>query len=200
MTEKGKRMHFAEMTKQSKNEIQGNDKTSHTYSHSFFNDKINTFIFYLQRLCLHFHLKGDMPSNRIGFGKPVKDGELPYQVFLIMGATCGPSGFILECGGTLISDRHENQWIVTAAHCINGASSSLPRDHSNFNLRVRAGSIDNTCTKHERRIPLDSKHIIFHPDWEGSNNYSSCKEICDMRNDICSECTECRSTTFSGMI
>ena len=31
----GKRIHFAEIAKQSKNEIQGKDKCSHTYSYSF---------------------------------------------------------------------------------------------------------------------------------------------------------------------
>ena len=36
MTEDGKRLHFAEVAKQSKNGIQGNDKSSHTYSYSLF--------------------------------------------------------------------------------------------------------------------------------------------------------------------
>lgn len=142
-----------------------------------------------------------MPSNRIGFGEPAKEGELPYHVFLLLVATCGDKFFGVSCGGTLISDRNGNQWIVTAAHCINSGSSSLPRDQSNFTLRVRAGSIDNESRKHERLMPLDFDHVIFHPDWKGSNDDSSCKDICDtITNRNCSKCGLCLSTTFSGMI
>ena len=36
MSENGKRTNFAEFTKQSKNEIHGNDKSSYTYSYSLF--------------------------------------------------------------------------------------------------------------------------------------------------------------------
>ena len=142
-----------------------------------------------------------MPSNRIGFGVPAKEGELPYQVWLLLEADCGDRFYGRSCGGTLISDKNQNQWIVTAAHCINSGSSSLPRDQSNFTLRVRAGSINNENRKHERVIPLDSKHIIFHPDWKGSNDDLSCTEICDtIVNRYCSTCGLCQSPTFSGMI
>ena len=150
---------------------------------------------------MHLYQIDDVPSNRIGYGKPAKEGELPYQVFLQLVATCGNKLFGASCGGTLISDRNENQWIVTAAHCINSGSSSLPKDHSNFTLRVRAGSIDKESRKHERLIPLDSKHIKFHPDWKGSNDDSSCKKICDtmINKNVCGKCSLCQSTTFSGM-
>ena len=150
---------------------------------------------------MHLYQQGDVPSNRIGFGEPAKEGELPYQVFLLLEIACGNIFIGVSCGGTLISDRNENQWIVTAAHCINSGSSSLPRDQSNFTLRVRAGSIDSDNRKHERIIPLDSKHIIFHPDWKGSNDDSSCQKICDtiVYSSVCSKCSLCQSTTFSGM-
>ena len=146
-----------------------------------------------------FISKGDVPSNRIGFGEPAKEGELPYQVFLHLQSICSDIIIGLSCGGTLISDSNENQWIVTAAHCINSGSSSLPRNHSKFTLRVRAGSIDKDSTKHERLIPLDSKHIIFHPDWKGSNDDPSCKKFCDTKVNKCSTCSKCHSPTFSGM-
>ena len=130
---------------------------------------------------------------------PAKEGEFPYQVLLFLQAICRSEVVTMSCGGTLISDRNENQWIVTAAHCINPANSSLPMAHSKHTLIVRAGSIDSLNTKHERIIPLDSNHIIFHPDWKGSNDDPSCKKFCDTKVNKCSTCSECLSPTFSGM-
>ena len=132
---------------------------------------------------------------------PAKEGEFPYQVFLVLQAICHNGVLTSSCGGTLISDRNENQWIVTAAHCINPANSSLPKAHSKHTLVVRAGSIDSNNAKHERIIPLDRKHIIFHPDWKGANDDPSCQEICDtVFNSKCKVCTLCGSTTWSGTI
>ena len=55
MTEDGKRLHFAEVAKQSKNGIQGNDKSSHTYSYSLFKCKNQHFYLtiYKDYVCIY---------------------------------------------------------------------------------------------------------------------------------------------------
>ncbi|EDW72969.1 uncharacterized protein Dwil_GK16894 [Drosophila willistoni] len=64
----------------------------------------------------------DMPvrsnsiTGRITNGYPAYEGKIPYIVFLLFG---NGNGGAWLCGGSIIG----NTWVMTAAHCTNGADS-----------------------------------------------------------------------------
>ena len=107
-------------------------------------------------------------QGRIGFGKKVRRGEIPYQVWM-QTTVCGKNYL---CGGTLVEDKKGKQWIVTAAHCLNTigpdhSGSLIPRNLDA--VTMRAGDVDmrKRSTWQARKITLDDEHIIIHPKWKG---------------------------------
>ena len=94
------------------------------------------------------------------------------------------------CGGTLIEDKYGNQWAMTAAHCINRFGKNIPNHVSS--IAVKIGSIDKRSRRMKiRQIPLDDNHVVFHPDYEGTNKYISCSGCQRMSDEKCKTCTEC---------
>ena len=143
-----------------------------------------------------------------------KLGELPYQVYVILEIPCAIKdkrnvsnssemqlhGF--SCGGTLIEDKNKNQWIVTAAHCINPGSANLPK-HPKTSLAVQAGYVSKFDTENmqQKQVLLDKSHVIFHPEWKGSTKESSCTDICDFYVKIeCANapCDQCGNPNYTG--
>lgn len=104
-------------------------------------------------------------SSRIHRGTMAEEGEIPYQV-LLEKTSCN-AGSHSFCGGTLVEDSNENQWIVTAAHCINTYGPDISMCTNSF--VVKAGGVDRRVGKiwQKRNITLDSNHIIIHPRWKG---------------------------------
>ena len=111
------------------------------------------------------------------------------------GRWCYGSSF---CGGTLVKDMRGNQWVVTAAHCVNIRGNFI--DPETLNIKIIAGSVYRTpnLNKKEVAITLDEKHIIFHPDWLGDGNPHDCNKNCI---DTCSQyCPKCGKSYWSGKI
>ncbi|XP_058975829.1 brachyurin-like [Musca domestica] len=91
-------------------------------------------------------------EGRITNGELAKAGQFPYQVGLSL--VFGNQG--AWCGGTLISNR----WILTAAHCTDGADG----------VTVYLGAIDikDNNEKGQQRIYTSKSNIIVHEHWEPS--------------------------------
>ena len=143
---------------------------------------------------LQFHIGMKLHFRRISHGIPVSQGEIPFQV-LLQYTRCWRT---FTCGGALVHDRRGNQWVVTAAHCVNKRGKYIDPDIRKF--QVRGGSVwdrgDYPNAK-TRNVPNDERHIVFHPDWN-INRYPTCYGTCfDTVPDYCNDCA-CGGSTWSG--
>jgi trypsin len=108
----------------------------------------------LPRLPLKLLLKGNMPliEPRIVGGSEVVPNSLPFQISLQRG---GSFGFSHSCGGSIYNEN----FIVDAAHCVDGASAS--------SLQVVAGEHDLSEDSGFEQI-RSVKKATAHPDYDYS--------------------------------
>lgn len=90
-------------------------------------------------------------------GAPADPGEWPWQVALIQGGATDYYNYQF-CGGSLVAP----QWVVTAAHCVNGATTT--------SVDVVAGL--NDLVTHPKSQKRDVIQIVIHPNYNSntSNN------------------------------
>uniref|UniRef100_A0A182VU77 trypsin n=1 Tax=Anopheles minimus TaxID=112268 RepID=A0A182VU77_9DIPT len=87
-------------------------------------------------------------------GFPIDISDAPFQISL------RENGHH-TCGGSIISPN----WILTAAHCLEGVSGST--------VSIRAGS----TYKQHGGIIRNAKRIVLHPDWDTSTYEADCALI-----------------------
>ncbi|XP_017785356.1 PREDICTED: serine protease 53-like [Nicrophorus vespilloides] len=90
-------------------------------------------------------------SSRIISGSPAKQGQFPWQVAINF-VTAQGSFF---CGGALI----DAQWVLTAAHCADGAYS--------FNLKLGGVSLSGS---EAGRVEVSTTYSIVHPGYNNNLN------------------------------
>ncbi|XP_002061774.3 serine protease 3 [Drosophila willistoni] len=98
-------------------------------------------------------VNGDDNNARITNGNLAEVGQFPYQAGL--NVSFGNSS-TTWCGGTLISHR----WIVTAAHCLDGAES--------VHVYLGATNISDVTEPGQRHFIVDQSGIIVHANWTKS--------------------------------
>lgn len=89
------------------------------------------------------------PSTSIVGGTVATPGEYPWQ------ARVYPSGYTIYCGGSLIS----TQWVLTAAHCVDGTSAS--------SFRITLGD-HNVSTNEGTEQTFNVTQIIMHPSYNSN--------------------------------
>ncbi|KXJ80487.1 hypothetical protein RP20_CCG024819 [Aedes albopictus] len=94
------------------------------------------------------YLRYSVPSARVTNGREANPGQFPYQVALVISFNQG-SGL---CGGSIIS----NDYILTAAHCVQGASggTALVGAHNRLNNEPS-----------QQSIVFELSGITIHPDY-----------------------------------
>ncbi|RZC38660.1 serine protease 53, partial [Asbolus verrucosus] len=95
-----------------------------------------------------FQLKKDIGGRVIG-GDPAKSGQFPFSAAIYV--QTGSATFF--CGGALIN----NEWILTAAHCVEGATL--------FTIRLGSNSL---VTNDPNRKTVATSHYVIHPDYNPS--------------------------------
>lgn len=93
------------------------------------------------------------PEGRIVGGQPTTIDKFPYQVALLQRPISDPNNVYYEqfCGGSIINER----WILTAAHCVEGALPS--------SIAVGVGITDLTSAGSGRIFYVDQ--IIIHTNY-----------------------------------
>ncbi|XP_053666390.1 trypsin-4-like [Anopheles marshallii] len=88
-----------------------------------------------------------VPPRQIVGGFPIDISEAPFQISL-------REDEHPTCGGSIISAN----WILTAAHCLEGVAASQ--------VSIRAGS----TYKEHNGIIRNAKRVVLHPDWDVTTN------------------------------
>jgi hypothetical protein len=95
----------------------------------------------------------DKPDMRIVGGEEAKKNSWPWQVFVKFG---------FDCGGALIDD----EWVITAAHCISTSSNALRSAYVRVGAHVHTSS-SSMDTDLGTRIAIEK--VIVHPDYNAQN-------------------------------
>ncbi|XP_067944938.1 chymotrypsinogen B-like [Watersipora subatra] len=99
-------------------------------------------------------------KKRVIGGNVADKGEWPWQVSIIKSTSFYGRSFSHTCGGTIISP----EWIVSAAHCFQGLTSS-------YNIRMRVGEHSQYVDEGTEYNAVVSK-IMVHPQYSYSQNYN----------------------------
>jgi len=91
--------------------------------------------------------KPEFPMKRVIGGKDSTRGSWPWQILMLNNGRGG-------CGGTLIS----NQWVVTAAHCVDRYKTQP------YRFKVRVGEHDRS-KREDSVVDHEVEKVVCHPNW-----------------------------------
>lgn len=107
----------------------------------------------------------DFDQPAIIGGREARRGAWPHQVAILDAAE--PSNYDGQyCGGSLISE----EWVLTAAHCVEGAGASGELDAADIEVGLGMHDLE---AQDGRRVAV--AQIVIHPDW-----FSSGTEVGDI--------------------
>ncbi|XP_046734115.1 brachyurin-like [Diprion similis] len=87
------------------------------------------------------------PSRIVG-GQEATPGQFPYQIGLLSTNAAGSTGF---CGGSILNE----EWILTAAHCVDSAQS----------VEIIIGA-HNINEPEEGQLRVAARKIVVHENWD----------------------------------